>query len=84
MATMPFIFPLVQSAVLLGAALASLLLASPGRATSLNDACTKFSTKLNAAQASGDIAKAKTIYIEGNKRIAQHFNGATCPNVKAP
>ena len=81
---MPFTSIPVQTAVLLGATLTSLLLASPGRAMSLSDACTKFSTKLNAAQASGDTAKAKTIYTEGNKRIAKYFNGATCPNVKAP
>ncbi len=50
----------------------------------LNDACSTFATKLGTAQASGDTAKAQKIYAEGNKRIASHFNGASCPNVKAP
>ena len=74
----------LRSAAWLGASLASLLLASPGRAMSLNDACSKFATKLGSAQASGDTAKAQKIYAEGNKRIASHFNGASCPNIQAP
>jgi hypothetical protein len=36
------------------------------------------------AVASGDTVKARQIYTEGSKRVASHFNGATCPNVKAP
>jgi len=36
------------------------------------------------AVASGDTAKARQVYTEGSKRVASHFNGATCPNVKAP
>lgn len=72
------------SATLLGASLAALLLAAPGRAMGLNEACATFATKLGNAQASGDTAKAQKIYTEGNKRIASHFNGASCPNIKAP
>ena len=72
------------AATMLGAALLPLLLTAPGRAMNLNDACARFATKLGSAQASGDTAKARKIYAEGNKRVAQHFNGASCPNVKAP
>lgn len=36
------------------------------------------------AQAAGDIQKAQTIFQEGSARIASRFNGASCPNVKAP
>jgi len=50
----------------------------------LDQACTKFGGKVNDAVASGDLAKARKIYAEGGKRVASHFNGATCPNVKAP
>jgi hypothetical protein len=50
----------------------------------LDQACTKFGAKVNAAVASGDLAKARKIYAEGGKRVASHFNGATCPNLKAP
>jgi len=74
----------LRTTALLGATLTSLLLASPGRAMNLNDACSTFATKLGTAKASGDTAKAQKIYAEGNKRIASHFNGASCPNVKAP
>ncbi len=74
----------LRGAALLGATLASLLLAPPGRAMSLTEACSTFATKLGSAQASGDSAKAQKVYAEGNKRIASHFNGASCPNVKAP
>lgn len=51
---------------------------------SLNAACSNFATKLGSTQASGNIARARKIYAEGNKRVAQHSNGASCPNVKAP
>jgi hypothetical protein len=54
------------------------------QAISLDQACQTFSSKLNAAQASGDKEKAQKIYSQGSKRIASKFNGATCPNVKAP
>ena len=74
----------LRMAALLGACLAPLLLTSPSRAMSLKEACSKFTTKLDSAQTSGDPAKAQKVYLEGNKRIAQHFNGASCPNVKAP
>ena len=53
-------------------------------AVTLDQACQEFATKLSAAQTSGDKTQAKTIYAEGSKRIASRFNGATCPNVKAP
>jgi hypothetical protein len=68
--------------------LAALLVASAApvsvRAISLDDACKTFQSKLSAAQASGDNAKAQEIYQKGSQRIAKKFNGATCPNVKAP
>ena len=54
------------------------------KAVTLDQACQKFSSKLSEAQASGDKQKAQTVYTEGSKRIAKKFNGATCPNVKAP
>jgi len=50
----------------------------------LEQACTKFGGKVNDAKANGDLGKARKIYVEGSKRVASHFNGATCPNVKAP
>ena len=53
-------------------------------AVTKDEACQTFATKLNAAQASGDKAKAQEIYTKGSQRIAKKFNGATCPNVKAP
>lgn len=43
-----------------------------------------FASKLNAAVQAGDQAKAQLIYQDGSQRIAQRFNGATCPNVKPP
>jgi hypothetical protein len=54
------------------------------QAVTLDQACQTFASKLSAAQASGDQAKAEAIYAEGSKRVASKFNGATCPNVKAP
>jgi len=72
-------------ALSLSAALAPGLVGTPARAAmTLDQACTKFGGKVNAAVASGDLAKARKIYAEGGKRVASHFNGATCPNVKAP
>jgi hypothetical protein len=60
-------------------------LAWPAQAKpSLEKACARFSSKLNSAVAAGDTAKAQTIYKEGSKRVAANFNGATCPNIKAP
>ena len=53
-------------------------------AISLDEACQTFAGKLSAAQVSGDKEKAQKIYSQGSKRIASKFNGATCPNVKAP
>ena len=49
-----------------------------------DEACITFGSKLVAAQSSGDKAKAQEIYQKGSQRIAKKFNGATCPNVKAP
>ena len=51
---------------------------------SADQACARFASRLQAAVAAGNIAQARTIYSEGNQLIASHFNGATCPNVKAP
>ena len=58
--------------------------ATTAQAVSLDQACQTFASKLSAAQASGDKDKAQKIYSQGSKRIASKFNGATCPNVKAP
>lgn len=69
------------------AALAALpigLIGSAQAKPSLGEACARFSSKLNSAVAAGDTAKAKQIYQEGSKRVAANFNGATCPNIKAP
>lgn len=54
------------------------------KAVTLDQACQKFSSKLTEAQASGDKQKAQSVYTQGSQRIAKKFNGATCPNVKAP
>ena len=54
------------------------------RAISLDQACQTFASRLSAAEASGDQQRAQTIYQEGTQRIASRFNGATCPNIKAP
>lgn len=60
-------------------------LAGPAQAkVTLQEACARFSSKLNAAVVAGDTAKAKEIYKMGSKRVASRFNGATCPNIKAP
>ncbi len=53
-------------------------------AITLEQACQKFASKLIKAQASSDKQKAQTLYTQGSQRIAQKFNGATCPNVQAP
>ena len=72
-------------ALSLSAAIAPGLVATPARAAmTLEQACTKFGGKVNDAKASGDLGKARKIYAEGGKRVASRFNGATCPNVKAP
>lgn len=67
-----------------GLLLAPSLVVRPARAVSLEEACTKFAAKLNAAVASGDTKQARTIYTQGSERVASRFNGATCPNVKPP
>ncbi len=78
-------FLVMRFSVLLPA-LALVALAAPlgARAVSLDQACGMFASKLSEAQASGDSQKAQTIYQEGSQRIASRFNGASCPNVKAP
>jgi hypothetical protein len=83
------VMPMKTSALLLAfsltAAAGMALVGSPARAfMTLDQACTKFSGKVNDAVASGNLTKARQIYAEGSKRVASHFNGATCPNVKAP
>ena len=70
---------------LVAASVLFVLIAPAGvHAVTLDQACQTFASKLSAAQAAGDKTKAQTIYAEGSKRIASRFNGATCPNVKAP
>lgn len=54
------------------------------QAITVDQACEKFASKLSEAQASGDKQKAQQVYSQGSKRIASKFNGASCPNVKAP
>lgn len=77
--------PSLLLAAVLASALAPVFAVAPARAQmTLDQACAKFSDKLDAAVASGDKVKAGKIYTEGSKRVASHFNGATCPNVKAP
>ena len=64
---------------------AALLASAPTvNAVTLDEACTKFASKMGEAQASGDPDKAKMVYSKGSQRIASRFNGATCPNIKAP
>jgi hypothetical protein len=72
-------------AAVLASALAPVLAVAPARAQmSLDQTCAKFSGKLDAALISGDKVNASKIYTEGSRRVASHFNGVTCPNVKAP
>jgi len=64
---------------------AALLASAPTvNAVTLDEACTKFASKMGEAQASGDPDKVKMVYSKGSQRIASTFNGATCPNIKAP
>ncbi len=86
---MAFAVPAARRYRLLFAAalgVASLVSFAPGsaEAVSLEQACGMFASRLNAAVQAGDQAKAQTIYQEGTERIAQRFNGATCPNVQPP
>ena len=74
----------MRTSLVLAASLFALAAPAGVQAVSLDEACTKFASKLTAAQASSDKEKAQTVYTEGSKRIASKFNGATCPNVKAP
>ena len=57
---------------------------STAQAITVDQACEKFASKFSEAQASGDKQKAQQVYSQGSKRIASKFNGASCPNVKAP
>ena len=65
-------------------ALALLAFAPTVKAVNLDEACAKFAAKISEAQASGNAEQVKTVYSKGSQRIASKFNGATCPNVKAP
>jgi hypothetical protein len=65
-------------------AAATLMVSPVQAAVTLEQACSKLSGKVNEAVAGGDQAKARQIYVEGSKRVASRFQGATCPNVKAP
>ena len=66
------------------APLLALAAALGAQAVSLDEACGQFTGKLSAAEAAGDTQKAQMIYQKGSARIASKFNGASCPNVKAP
>ena len=57
---------------------------TPAKAVSLDQACSMFAAKLQAALSAGDTAKAQMIFSEGSQRIASRFNGASCPNIQAP
>ncbi len=57
---------------------------APTKAVSLDQACSMFAAKIQAALSAGDTAKAQMIFSEGNQRIASRFNGASCPNIQAP
>jgi hypothetical protein len=57
---------------------------TPAKAISLDQACSRFAAKLQAALNAGDTAKAQKIFSEGTQRIASRFNGASCPSIKAP
>jgi len=72
------------SLALAALAVVSIASASSTQAITLNQACEKFANKLSEAKASGDKQKADQVFSQGSKRIASKFNGATCPNVKAP
>jgi hypothetical protein len=74
----------MRISLVLAASLLALAAPAGVQAVTLDQACQKFSSKLTEAQASGDKQKAQTVYTQGSQRIAKKFNGATCPNVKAP
>lgn len=65
-------------------AVAAALLGLPAQAMSIDDACARFASKLNAAVQAGNTAQAQQIYQKGSQRIASKFNGATCPTVQPP
>ena len=75
----------MKKPLLMTCAVLALLGSAPSvRAVTLDEACTKFAAKMGEAQASGDPEKVKLVYTKGSQRVAARFNGATCPNVKAP
>ena len=74
----------MKTTVLLLSTLALAVLAAPSQAMSLDQACARFASKLDAAVQAGNTAQAQQIYQEGSQRVASHFNGATCPNVQPP
>ena len=74
----------MRTSLVLATSLFALAAPADVQAVTLDQACQMFASKLTAAQSSGDMQKAQTIYNEGSERIAKRFNGATCPNVKAP
>jgi len=70
--------------VLTAAALMFGGLTLPAQAMSLDDACARLASKLNAAVQAGITAQAQQIYQRGSQRIASNFNGASCPTVQPP
>ena len=74
----------MRTSLVLIAFLFALVAPSGVQAVTLDQACQKFSSKLTEAQASGDKQKVQNVYTQGSQRIAKKFNGASCPNVKAP
>jgi hypothetical protein len=71
-------------AIFLSAASALALVPSQASSMTLDEACARFASKLQTAVAAGNTSQAQMIYSEGSQMVATNFNGATCPNVKAP
>jgi hypothetical protein len=76
--------PLKLLASLAGSVATATFAMAPAKAVSLDQACSMFAAKLQAAISAGDTAKAQMIFSEGSQRIASRFNGASCPNIQAP
>ncbi|MFZ0406877.1 MAG: hypothetical protein WAM11_02025 [Cyanobium sp.] len=81
---MPSASHMKHRAIVLTAAAALAMAPTQASAMSLEQACARFASKLQAAVAAGDTSQAQMIYTEGSQRVASNFNGATCPTVKAP
>jgi hypothetical protein len=67
--------------------ISALVLISSGqaaKAVTLDEACAKFAAKMAEAQATGNPDNVNKVFSKGSQRVASKFNGATCPNVKAP